>query len=143
MKHLIYLIGMIFLLSTNIVVAQSQCKVKIITDDGEPECLLTAYKSDSGFPITDDFGDEQTTLVCRGKTVTYTVSNAGAMLSYEWVVNGSDNYIVSEDSKSITVTWDDATAKNVSLEVTAISSSGVKCTDIKYMYIVEGHVFNI
>ncbi len=142
MKHLIYFVGLIFLLSTNVVLAQSQCKVKIITNDGELECLLTAYTEKGEFPITDNFGDEQTTLVCRGKTVTYTVSNVGAMLSYEWVVNGSEDYTVSTDGKSIVVTWDDATAKNVSLEVTAISSSGVKCTDIKYMYIVERHVFN-
>lgn len=128
---------MILLLSTNIVVAQSQCKLKIITDDGEPECLLTSYTEKGEFPITDNFGDDRTTLVCRGKTVTYTVSNAGDMLSYEWVVNGSENYTVSTDGKSIVVTWDDATVKQVSLEVTAISSSGVKCTDIKYMYIVE------
>ncbi|MBR1775413.1 MAG: hypothetical protein IJ759_07830, partial [Bacteroidales bacterium] len=144
MKKLIYFIGLIFFLSTNVVMAQSFCGIKIIKEDGEPECLLTAYEEKTAFPVNDDFGDDETTLVCRGKTVTYTANNTGnsSISSYEWTVNGSDNYTITNNGKTITVTWDDPTAQQVSLQVTATSPEGVSCTDTKYMYIVETPVLN-
>ncbi len=72
MKKIIYIICCILLL-TDITIAQCQCNVEIVQEGGDPECLLTAY-TDKGFPITDNFADEQTTLVCRGETVTYTIN---------------------------------------------------------------------
>lgn len=140
MKKIIYIICCILLL-TDITIAQCQCNVEIVQEGGDPECLLTAY-TDKGFPITDNFADEQTTLVCRGETVTYTINNPNNITSCMWVVNGSDNYAISDDSTTIVVTWNDSTAQQVSLQVIIVYSTGETCMVTKNMYILETPILN-
>ena len=104
------------------------------------ECLTTTYRDPNKPYFLHD--EAECVLACAGSSVAYYAENLPADYECEWLVSGTNNFIVNNNNNSITVHWpNELTTGNIVL--TAVGPNNTICIKELCVELIERPVADI